>query len=1417
MRIRIANIISFLFILIFNLSVVAQGVKYDNNGIGKSNIVTGKIVVKFKDEINVLSQVSHNTIAIDPNEIATEPGVRSVESLKFNQNKNLTTNSLSTKNSVLDNIYIIQIDREEDTKNIIRKLQSYSNVLYVEVFYQEQLLFTPNDPNIGAQTSLDLIKAKEAWDITKGNESIIIGVSDTGVQLDHVDLAGNLFLNESDPINGIDDDGNGYVDDYQGWDFADDDNDPTADQNGHGTQVAGVSSAVTNNGIGIAGVGYNSKYVPLKVFNSSNGVAFDTYSSIIYAADQGYDVINLSWGSEGTYSEFAQDVINYAVLEKDMVVVAAAGNTNDELQFYPASYDYVLSVANTDMEDSKSPGATYSYKVDLTAPGFGVYSTKNGDSYVSESGSSFSSPQVAGAAALVKSVFPHLNALQVMEQVRVTADDVYDIGSNQDYRGRLGKGRLNVFKAVSESDSRSVRIKEFSYSNTFGEYAFYDDTVTVSLQFLNYLSPTINATATLSSENPNVIIPDPVLTIGALGEMGLSEAFEAAIVITEDAQHDERIIIRIDFLDGEYEDFEYFEFPISPANLGIQNPSISFNIDRNGNLAHSNLVQQNNFGFYFNDNFVSEHLGLVIGNHQDSISDNLLNDFDAFTFEQDFSALEKIKLHNQVLADVYGKSSFTDSDAGSTALGIVVEQEVMLWNDGENSEFAILEYRLTNNTASVKNDLHVGFFADWDLGNYSSNKSNWDLDDKLAYTHDEAVTQYMGTALISNQNALVHSLDLSDKNGNSAELSNSFSDSEKFTFLTTEKQTAGDLGAGNDVAQLLTAQIGVLGAFESQKVAFVITGGNNLESLKANVVKAQNKYNDFLTSPPVIESHSFCANKPFNLTLNQGTQFEVFDTFDMDNLLLSGNGFDFEGLGKDSLLFVRNIDLDYPSDIYRVAVKIENLKTNFDINPDTLYLGDASLNQVVFSDLSEDAISWEWNFGNGSFSTVQNPKIIYNQKGVYNVSLEVTNEMGCSGSITKEITVAERSPKPIIADQNICKGETVVLTATNSSKINVYKNIEDEHPVFSGSEFTSDVILSDTVFFITSTEEAFESHPIEVFVAVNQLNVDFVAVADTLDLNSKNQINLSDKSIDAQSFEWFVNSEPIGTEPSVTFTFVDQTSLEVTLVVTNENGCTDSLTKILDIEASPIPELSDISVCPFDDVILHPIEGSVFYFYDNPDLVSPIHKGRSLKLSEVPSSTTYYVTRLDGFTESAAKTVRIDTYLFETEIVATPEILVLSQNSSALFSYSSEQDVVSTRWYINEVFVESTNSPKLNFEESGEYSIQLVATDGRGCVDTTAIAYKIVDVPITGIKDDLKSQIKLYPNPVNNLLKLDGAQPFKNLYLFDATGKLVAEFPSDNARVKAVLDLTPIHNGVYFLKSSFESKHSIQRVIVQKK
>ena len=143
--------------------------------------------------------------------------------------------------------------------------------------------------------------------------------------------------------------------------------------------VAGVSSAKTNNSLGLAGVGFNSKFMPIKIFTSSDGFSANEYEAMIYAADKGCKVLNLSWGAAGAFCQFGQDVINYVALDKDVVIVAAAGNTPDNLDFYPASYENVLSVGATDNLDQKWSFATYSVHIDVTAPGQNVFTAKAGN------------------------------------------------------------------------------------------------------------------------------------------------------------------------------------------------------------------------------------------------------------------------------------------------------------------------------------------------------------------------------------------------------------------------------------------------------------------------------------------------------------------------------------------------------------------------------------------------------------------------------------------------------------------------------------------------------------------------------------------------------------------------------------------------------------------------------------------------------------------------------------------------------------------------------------------------------------------------------------------------------------------------------------------------------------------------------
>ncbi|MGA6927329.1 MAG: S8 family serine peptidase [Desulfosarcina sp.] len=270
--------------------------------------------------------------------------------------------------------------------------QSDPDVLYVEPNYRYRIQAIPDDPQIGHLWGLynygqqvngssgtpgaDL-NTSRAWDLETGSRSIVVAVVDSGVDLDHPDLAANLWVNPDEIAgNGLDDDNNGYVDDAQGWDFADNDNLPY-DSHGHGTHVAGIIGAVGNNGTGVTGVCWQVSIMPLRFITATQyGTTADAIAAIEYADDKGADIINLSWG--GThYSRALQEAIDAT----DAVVVCAAGNQGidlDAIPLYPASYDspHILSVAASDADDNPTWFTNYgSSRADLTAPGIDILST----------------------------------------------------------------------------------------------------------------------------------------------------------------------------------------------------------------------------------------------------------------------------------------------------------------------------------------------------------------------------------------------------------------------------------------------------------------------------------------------------------------------------------------------------------------------------------------------------------------------------------------------------------------------------------------------------------------------------------------------------------------------------------------------------------------------------------------------------------------------------------------------------------------------------------------------------------------------------------------------------------------------------------------------------------------------------------
>ncbi len=779
-------------------------------------------------------------------------------------------------------------------KNTSLSLEKAINIMlgtglfdYAEPRYQYAVdAFVPNDAGISNQQSyLTAIKAYVtsglggAWDTSDpaigaagaGDTNVVVGIVDSGTDPNHPDLVNQLKHNYADPIGGGDQDGDTYTDNFNGWDLAGadynnivgDNNTDVTSNNVHGSHVSGCSNAQVNNSIGAAGTSRNCKFLPVKCAadndtRGSGGVGYiiTGYEGITYAADHGAKVINCSWGGTGGGS-YGQTIIDYASINKNAIVVAAAGNNGLDEAFFPAAYNYVLNVAATQSTNSwltKASFSNYNFLVDISAPGNNIYNTVWNNTYTSMRGTSMASPVCAGGVALVLAKFPSYTGLQAGQRLMVTADAIN--GANPSYQNKLGSGRINLYKALTNPASASVVFTNQLVSD-HNDLAFAQgDTLFISGDFINYLSPTTSAaTATISvyQGGTNVALvgsnsfPLGVIATNASVNNTASPYRYRITTATQNAS----VTFKVTITDGTYTQSYFVAVLLNPDYVNIAVNDVATTMTSKGKIGWNADGAMTGLGFSYLGTQILYEAGLLIGSSSTKVSD-CVRGTTAGTSDADFANLVVAQKTGPTVSDFDAYTRFNDATA-SPVQNVTVRQKGYAWTSTGSRKFVIFEYVLVNTGGTTINNGFAGIFADWDIdgATYGQNKSDYDFTRKMGYTWaTPAAGKYAGIKLLTTSaNANFYGIDNAGTGRGGINISSAFSTADKYTSLSTFRQKAGDstwVGyVGNDVCNVMSSGAFSITPGDSIKIAFALIAGDDLADIQESADTAQIRWDGF--------------------------------------------------------------------------------------------------------------------------------------------------------------------------------------------------------------------------------------------------------------------------------------------------------------------------------------------------------------------------------------------------------------------------------------------------------------------------------------------------------------------------------------------------------------------------------------------
>jgi PKD repeat protein len=1319
---------------------------------------------------------------------------------------------------LLRHTYQLKFDNQNDVENLIRELSSNNSIAYAEKKELHKHFLTPND--LGANSTsgtgmwhLYRMSAPQAWDLSTGDASIVVAVTDDAILTTHEDLQNKLVQGFDAPTGGTNPN-------------------PCGSNNGnHGTHVSGTVGAQTNNGIGVASIGFNISVMPIKIGNC-NGALTHGYEGINYAANNGADVVNMSWGGGG-FSNYGQNVCN-AAYNAGTILVAAAGNDGTNQQFYPAAYNNVIAVASTTTNDAKSGFSQYGTWITVSAPGSAIrstYATSN-TAYARIQGTSMASPNVAGLLGLMKSYVPTASNTDLINCLLSSADNID--AANPSYIGQLGSGRINAFEALQCIGLFNVALDAGITSIVSPENVVCGNSFVPQVTLRNFGTNTINSvainyewngtpavfnwTGTLTQGQttivslPNQVAPNGSYTFtastsnpnGNADQNPSNDASQVAFVVDENGQsvdfslsldcYGSEISWAINddlgnslYTGGGYSDNvggqlinSSFCLPVGCYTFAIndtygdglygsqwQNCAINGNYsitDENGNVLVQMTAPNADFGFGTTHQFCvvapnnmnDAGISNIISPNGINCSNNITPIVELRNYGND--PLTSVTINYQTTGGVQTFAwigSLTTGQSENVTLPSIVTGgglvSLTAYTSDPNGQ---TDDNATNDESSVTLNVYTSivtlpFIEDFETNVFATGR--WSL-----VNPDNDVTWELATVGGITPGTTAAKIDFfnyataAQRDGLvSPRISLAGYNSAEMTFDHAYRRY--NQNAADSLVIYVSSDCGVTW----QRVFAAAENGTGSFATQTT--------NTAAFTPAIADDWCFAGGVGatcFTVNLNAFIGQEIFVKFESYNAGTIGNN-----------LYIDNINID---GVPNEAPPIPNFTSNT-----TSICANGS---VQFTDLSTANItSWSWSFPGGipATSTDQNPVVTYPTAGTYNVELTVTNSFGTETIfMANEITVNNLPIVGVSATSlEICAGTSTQLSASGA---NAYTW---DNGLGAGANKTVSPTTT-TTYTVTGSNglgcEVSESITINVIASPTvtaTANQTIVCAGDIVELSAGG----------ASNYSW--NN---GLGAGATQTVSPTVSTIYTVTGTNGANCSSTANVTITVNAFPVVTInaSVLTICEGTTVALA-ASGATSYSWTP---TTGLSAGTGAAINASPTTTTTYT--VEGTNNCGTDTE--DVTIFVNPNPTTP---VIAQNGNDLSVNLSAGETA--QWYFNGVLV--GNGPVITMSGNGLYEV--VVTNNADC---SAAASGNFEMDTTSIDEiNLASSIVVFPNPTSGLftVSMNGIGEVK-VWLTDAIGRRLTTTQSlSGSTLEIHYDISSFETGVYMIV--FESELGI--------